>query len=208
MITCISLFNDIKTNTFNKINRYKNKLKFNLPKFKQLKQDLLELKKGMPEVLMYNPPIIEGKFDAGIKDTRFKYFDTDYRAYNFEGYDNMFPNNYVFIDSKGQRRLKPHVYLSYVEIKPEYARQGAYKNAIQHLISAAKVQEDCEGRIILNARKIEKNDVTKIPSPSLAHWKCGFRFADERNNKVMCRVLKGELSPDRAPEGYMYYAFL
>ena len=48
--------------------------------------------------------------------------------------------------------------------------------------------------------------MTKIPSPSLAHWKCGFRFADENNNKIMKRVLNGDLPLENAPEGYMYYS--
>ena len=208
MIDKITLFkNNIKNKTLNLVKNYTNPSCFKFPKLKVLKQDLLELKNGTPEVLMHCPPIIEGKFDNGIHDKRFAAFCTDYCAYDFEGYEK-FPNNYVCIDSKGDRRLKPHVYLKYVEVKPEFARQGLYSNAVKKLIALAKLDWDCEGRITLDARKVESPTITKIPSPSLAHWKCGFRFIGENNNKIMEKVLKGELPLEDAPEGTMYYAFI
>jgi len=177
---------------------------------KPLDKDVFELsaKKKQPEVLTFNPQIIIGKFESGIKDSRFKYFNTEYRAYDYEGYDNIFPAEYICIDSKGERRLKPHIYLNLVEVKPEFAKKGLYSKAIKQLETIALAEEGCDGRIILDARRIEGPYVAKIPSPSLAHWKCGFRFAEDNNNKIMEKVLKGELPPEEAPEGTMYYAFI
>lgn len=204
MIDKITLFKNKSVNLFR---NYVKQLNFYLPKLKSLKRDILELKKGMPEVLMYSPPIIEGEFYTGIRDKRFVNFCAEYHAYNFEGYEK-FPNDYVCIDSNGDRRLKPHVYFKYVEIKPEYARQGIYSNAVKKLIELVKLDRECEGRIILDARKVESPTMTKIPSPSLAHWKNGFRFVNLENNEMMERVLKGELSLEAAPEGTMYFPLI
>ena len=204
MISGISFFSRIKTNTLQKIYKYKNQIKSNMPKLQLLKHDFFEFKDGMPDVLVYNPPIMEGKFYTGINDSRFELFCAEYRAYNFEGYEK-FPSKYVCIDSVGDRRLKPHVYLKYVEIKPEFARKGIYSNAVKKLVELAKLDRECEGRIILDARKIEGSEMTQIPSPSLAHWKCGFRFVNKEDNKIMERVLKNELPLEDAPEGTMYF---
>ncbi len=208
MIEKINIFKYTNISALNNLKKLSTKIKFfNLPKLKTIKEDTFEhsFKDGFPEVLTKNPRIIEGKFDIGLKDNRFAYFNTEYRAYNYEGYEK-FPSKYVCIDSNGQRRLKPHIYLSFVEIKPEYARQGAFKNAMKLLSQAAKNEKDCEGRIILEARKIESPSITQIPSPSIAHWRCGFRFINKDNNAIMKRVMKGELPLEAAPEGTMYYA--
>ncbi len=175
---------------------------------KPLEKDVFELssRDGLPEVLMHCPPIYEGKFESGIKDFRLSSFATEYRAYNFEGYGDKFPSEYVCIDSKGDRRLRPHIYLNFVEVKPEYARLGVYKNAMKKLVQRAKLEEDCQGRIILDARNLSNYVTTQNPCPSLAHWKCGFRFVNEENNKIMERIMKGELPVTDAPEGTMYYA--
>ena len=202
-----TIFKNFRIKIFNQIINYNPLKKFNLPKLSQLKQDLFELKEGMPEVLSYSPPIYSGKIKQAIRDKRFSMFSVEYRAYNFEGYDTQFPNKYVCIDSKGDRRLKPHLYLQYVEVKPQFARQGAYKNAVKELITLSEL-EGCEGRIILDAHKVESPDMTKIPSPSLAHWKCGFRFVNENDNKTMQKVLNGELPLEDAPEGSMYYSLI
>lgn len=206
MINKISLFtNNIKCKTMKFLQDYTKPSSFEVLKLKNLKKDLFELKEGMPEVLMYNPPTTQRNFYMGIKDPRFVRFCAEYRAYNNEGYEK-FPSKYVCIDSAGGRRLKPHVYLKYVEIKPEYARTGIYSNAVKRLVELAKFDRECEGRIILDARKVESPTITKIPSPSLAHWKNGFRFVNPENNEIMKRVLKGELPPEKAPEGSMFFA--
>lgn len=205
MINKISLFtNNIKCKTMKFLHNCTQPSCFKPHGLKNLKKDLFELKEGMPEVLMYNPPIIEGSFYTGIKDPRFAYFCAEYHAYNFEGYEK-FPNKYVCIDSNGDRRLKPHVYLKYIEIKPEFARKGIYSNAVKKVIGLAKLDEECEGRIVLDARNVNNTSMTKIPSPSLAHWKNGFRFITPEQNAVMERVLKGELPLEKAPEGTMYF---
>ena len=173
-------------------------------KLNQLARDTVELSDSAkaPEILKEKPGIVIGKFDSGIKDDRLKNFWTEYRAYNFEGYGDRYPNNYICIDTKGERRLKPHIYLNMVEVKPDFARQGVYSKALKSLIEASK-KEGCEGRITLDSLKVSYAE-TKIPSPSIAHWKNGFRFADPENNKIMQKVLKGELPLDQAPEGSMY----
>ena len=206
MITGISLFSIIKTNTLQKICKYKNQLKFSMPKLKQLKQDILEFKDGMPEILTDCPPISSRVYPHKVTDPRFVLFNMEYRAYNFEGHDTKFPSKFICIDSNGNRRLKPHVYIKMVEIRPEYARQGIFTRTMKKLINIIKADKECKGRIILDARKIESPDMTQIPSPSLAHWKCGFRFVNKEDNEIMKRVLKNELPLEEAPEGTMYYA--
>lgn len=206
MITSVNFFKSIKTYTANKFYKYIKPFKMNLPKLSLLKQDVFELKDGMPEVIMNNPPILEGDLKL-IKDARFVTFGTEFRAYNYEGYDTKFPSRYVCIDSNGDRRLKPHLYIKYAEIKPEYARHGAYSSKIRELAELSKYDET-EGRMILDARKVESPNMTKIPSPSLAHWKCGFRFVDKENNQTMKRVLNGEFPLEAAPEGTMYYSLV
>ena len=208
MINNIAIINSFKTKFITRIKHFKSSKNFGIPKLKKLSKDIFcfSSKDGIPEVMTYNPPIINGKYNSGIIDRRLVMFGTEYRAYDFEGYDNKFPSRYVCIDSKGERRLKPHVYITLVEVHPAFARQGAYKNAIKRLAETLKFDEECEGRIILDARKIESPDMTKIPSPALAHWKCGFRFVREEDNKVMQKVLNGELPPEDAPEGTMYYS--
>lgn len=210
MIKAVSIFNNLQTKMSCGIKRCKSFFNYGTPKLKLLKKDVFELssKNKPPEVLTYSPPIYSGAFDSGIDDPRFVVFETEYSAYNFEGFGNKFPNWYVCIDSYRNRRLKPHVFLKIVEIKPEFARQGIYKNAIKKLAETVKKDKECEGRIILSACKMESPDMTKIPSPSLAHWNCGFRFAKEENNKIMEKVLKGELPPESAPEDYMYYSLI
>jgi len=224
MIRSIELFSRLKTYTFNRIRSISKSVSFNVPKIepvkkdvsdtaltlKPLKKDVFQLssKDGLPEVLFDSPPIYEYKLNSGIKDYRLAHLDIEYRAYNFEGYDTKFPSKYVCIDSKGDRRLKPHIYLNFVDVKPEFARQGAYKNVIKELAKKAKNEEGCEGRIILDSRDLSNYVPTQIPSPSLAHWKCGFRFADEESNNIMKRVLKGELPLTDAPEGAMYYSLI
>ena len=194
----------MKMSAVRKIRKCTNFYSQSITKLKQLKHDVFELREGMPEVLFNSPPIYLGKFNSGIKDCRFKQFATEYRAYNYEGYDNKFPNDYVCIDSNGERRLKPHLYLDYVEIRPEFAHQGVYSNAMKKLALLAKYEKDCEGRIILESKKMIKENITQIPSPSIAHWKCGFRFANEKNNEIMQQVLLENLPPEAAPEGTMY----
>ena len=178
-------------------------------KLNQLNKDTVELSNSVkaPEVLKSNPCIIIGDAYTSVKDDRLKEFLTEYRAYDFQGYDNKFPNNYLCVDSAGDIRLKPHIYLKYVEVKPEFARQGVYSEAIKKLIEISK-KEGCEGRITLDSMAIEGYDVARIPSPSLAHWKNGFRFAEPENNKIMEKVLRGELPPEDAPTGSMYLEIL
>ena len=118
--------------------------------------------------------------------------------------DEIFPEEYVCKDLNCITRLKPHIYIKMIEVKPEYARQGICSKIEQKIIEMAKNNE-FEGRVVLNSAKIEAPDMTQIPSPSLVHWKNGFRFADKNNNEIMEKVMSGELPLEDAPEGTMYY---
>ena len=205
MINKINIFKVLKTKTVSRLQRYIYK-RFGIPKLNQLKKDTFEYSEKSPEILSYSPPIIDGSLSTKIQDSRFYALNTEYRAYNFEGTDTKFPENYVCIDSHGDRRLKPHVYIDLVAIQPEYARKGIYSKTIKKLAQIALLEDGCEGRMILEARKVKLKCKTDIPSPSLAHWKNGFRFVDNEKNIIMQKVLAGELPLESAPEGTMYYS--
>ena len=201
----------LKTNLLNCSNKFLNTRKvfnFNIPKIKQLCKDIFvpSVKSEVIDVLPNTPITVVRVFDSKIDDTRLKYFATEFKAYNYKTSDIFFPNRYLCKDSSGEIRLKPHIYLSFVMVKPEYARQGAFTNVMKQLIEVAKNDSECEGRIILHATKMKTPGMVKIPSPSLAYWKCGFKFANEEDNKIMGKVLNGELPLEKAPEGIMYYA--
>ena len=204
MIKGIELFKSLKTIAVKKLHNYTNPIRFNFPKLNQLEHDVFEYRADKPETLFFIPEIIEKKFNSGIINKRLLHLDTECRAYGVVESKNTFPNEYICIDPNGNRRLKPHIYINYVEVKPEYARKGVYSKTIKQLAKIAKGTDNCEGRIILDARNMNNYSSTQIPSPALAHWKCGFRFADESNNKIMERVLNGELPLEKAPEGIMY----
>lgn len=204
MVEKISFFKIFTYKALNSIRNKKYFSCFNIPKLKTLKKDIF-ISETKPAAIKSSQSIIIGNYNHKIKDDRFVHFRTDFYAYNYEGQGNIFPDSYICFDTKGERRLKPHVYINMAEVKPEYARQGVYTSAIKKLIETVKKDTECEGRIVLEARKIESPIITQIPSPSLAHWKCGFRFANEENNQNMKKVLNGELPPEQAPEGTMFY---
>lgn len=203
MIKSISVVNKIRTFATNKLHCYIDKFKLNFPKLKKLEGDVFE-SGDKPEILFSIPKTVETKINSGINDKRILHMSTEYRGYSLEGCDNEFPNKYICIDPNGIRRLKPHIYLNYFEVRSEYARKGVYSQTIKKLTKFSKETEGCGGRIILDARNMNKYASTQIPSPALAHWKCGFRFADKKNNKIMEQVLNGELPLEKAPEGIMY----
>lgn len=188
--------------TFSKLHNMSFSGKTNLAPLERDTVTLSNKAKTTPK-LSDKPCIIIGKIDSGVKDDRFNLFAAEYRAYDYPGRNSKYPANYLFVDSLGDTRLKPHIYLNLVEVKPEYARQGAYSEAIKKLIEASK-REGCEGRITLDSMVMEYEGMTKIPSPSLAHWRVGFRFAEPESNKIMEKVLKGEFPPEQAPTGSMY----
>ncbi len=201
----------LKTNLLNYSNKFLSSRKsfnFGLPKLKQLCKDVFvpQKKSGTIEVLPNTPVSIVKTFDSKINDNRLKYLATQFKAYDYIASDITFPDRYLCRDSKGELRLKPHIYLSFIAVKPEHARQGVCTNTLQKLIEIAKNDSKCEGRIILHSTKIESPSMINIPSPSLAYWKCGFRFADESDNKIMEKVIKGELPQDKAPQGIMFYS--
>ena len=158
-----------------------------------------------PDVLKFNPTIKLGVLKTGIKDNRLENLWIEKRAYTYPATKDSYPAKFICIDSNGQTRIKPHIYLNMIEVKPEFARQGVCSKIEHKIIKLAK-RLGFGGRVILDATKIESPEMTKIPSPSLAHWKNGFRFTRPEYNRIMKRVLKGELPPEDAPEGTMYWA--
>lgn len=184
--------------------KWKKPANFKNIRYRKLTCDTFQHEKK-PEVLKIKPDIQLDAFDTGIKDERLECFWTEKRAYNYPMSGEEFPPDFLCIDSTGRQRIKPHIYLNMIEVKPEYARQGVCSK-IEHEIIKFAEEHGFEGRVILDSTKIESPTMTKIPSPALAHWKNGFRFACQKYNEIMKRVLSGELPPEKAPEGTMYSA--
>lgn len=143
------------------------------------------------------------KYNTGIKDPRIAQLGVTKRV-NFPVFDkNEFPISYLFEDKNGMIRQKPHLYFGLLEVKPEFARQGAGTNALKKVIECSK-NEGYEGRVMLDAIGFPGTK-TYIPSPALSTWKVGFRFTDENKNKIMEEVMSGKRPLTDAPFGTMYF---
>jgi len=207
MIEKITLVNNLAKSMYQKCQQLYKSKSTALFRNMHLTEDVVQLSdKSQVSVLTDISTIIKRKYNSKINDIRLSSFDIEYRANSFEGPNSKFPAGYINVDSAGKRRLKPHLYINMVEVRPEFARQGVYANAIRELKQESLLEKGCEGRIILDARKMNDYTDTQISSSSIAHWKCGFRFANEENNKIMQKVLLGKLPPEAAPEGLMYLA--
>ena len=141
-------------------------------------------------------------YNTGIKDNRISQLGVTKRV-NFPVFDKSeFPISYLFEDSNGMLRQKPHLYFGLLEVKPEFARQGIGTAVLKHVIECSK-KEGYEGRVMLDAIGFPGTK-TYIPSPALQTWKAGFRFVDESKNKIMEEVQKGIRPLTDAPTGTMY----
>lgn len=143
-----------------------------------------------------------GTYETGIKDNRISQLGVTKRV-NFPVFDKSeFPISYLFEDANGMIRQKPHLYFNLLEVKPEFARQGAGTAALKRVMECSK-NEGYEGRVMLDAIGFPGTK-TYIPSPALQTWKLGFRFIDENKNKIMEEVQKGIRPLTDAPVGTMY----
>ena len=141
-------------------------------------------------------------YNTGNKDYRISQLGVTKRV-NFPVFDKSeYPVSYLFEDANGMIRQKPHLYFGLLEVKPEFARQGAGTAALKHVIECSK-QEGFEGRVMLDAIGFPGTK-TYIPSPALQTWKVGFRFVDENKNRIMEEVQKGIRPLTDAPVGTMY----
>ena len=145
-----------------------------------------------PEVSLY---------DTGIKDFRLKSLIVEKRERMIQ--QSVLPPEYIYVDECGIPRLKPHLYIKHIVVKPEYLRQGACRDAVKKIVELSK-KEGFEGRVILVSAPI-KGTENYIPNPSIAHWANGFRFYDSGSVIQMKEILNGTRPPEKAPGGCMYY---
>ena len=114
------------------------------------------------------------------------------------------PPDYLYVDEYGINRLKPHLYIKSIIVKPEFLRQGAWRDAVKKIVSLAK-ENGFEGRVLLDSSPIKWTE-SYIPNPALAHWANGFRFYSTNDLKQMLEVLNGTRPQKEAPGGPMYYS--
>lgn len=143
-------------------------------------------------------------FDTGITDPRLECLIVEKRERMFK--NCLVPPEYTYTDEYGIDRLKPHLFIKRIVVKPEFLRQGACRDAELKIIQLSK-DEGYEGRVLLESSLV-KGKFSYIPSPTLAHWANGFRFWSENCLKQMMEVLNGTRPPEEAPGGEMYYPIL
>ena len=118
--------------------------------------------------------------------------------------DALFPNSYLTRNGKGQKIIKPHLYIEGFEVKPEWEGKGAGREALMQIIEKSK-QEGYEGRVMLSAMTLPNQTGLK-PPPSGFYYKCGFRPVDSKYEPILQDVISGKISKWDAPNGIdMYY---
>lgn len=140
------------------------------------------------------------QFNPGIQDFRIEKLIIEKREDIFM--HAPFPDNYTYPSEAGLR-LKPHIYISQIKVKPEFLRQGVCKEIEKKIVKLSK-KLGCEGRVILTSAKIRECE-DRISNPSIAHWKNGFRFAEKELNDEMKRIVEFNAPIRFAPLGDMYY---
>ena len=154
--------------------------------------DVVKNKDFLPEIILY---------DTGIKDTRLKSLIVEIRNRMIQ--QSPVPPEYTYIDKYGIIRLKPHLYIKEIIVKPEFLRQGACHDAEKRIIQLSQ-EEGFEGRVLLDSAPIRGTEAY-IPNPSLAHWANGFRFYSSNTTKQMLDALNGKFPIELGPGGCMYY---
>lgn len=144
------------------------------------------------------------EYDIGIKDSRLQGLIVQKRE-NMLQYC-LVPPEYIYTDEDGVNRLKPHLYIKYIVVKPEFLRQGVSRDVAKRVVELSK-KEGFEGRVLLDSSPI-KGTRSYISNPAIAHWANGFRFYGKNDLEQMLSVLNGERPPEEAPGGTMYYPIL
>ena len=118
--------------------------------------------------------------------------------------DMKFPSSYLTQNTKGQKIVKPHLYIEGLEIKSEFEGKGIGREVLTQIIEKSKV-EGYEGRVMLSAMTLPNQTGIK-PPPSGFYYKCGFRPVDSKYEQVLQDVVSGKISKWEAPNGIdMYY---
>lgn len=140
-------------------------------------------------------------YDTGICDFRLKSLIVEKRERMLQQYP--VPPEYTYIDQYGTTRLKPHLFIKEIIVKPEFLRQGACRDAENRIVELSR-EEGLEGRVLLMSSPINGTR-DYIPNPALAHWANGFRFYSSSLAQLMLNVLDGLSAPEYGPAGCMYY---
>ena len=178
------------------VQSYNTNININFRNAKKLsKKSVLKLtedKDFFPEVSLYN---------TGIKDFRLKSLVVEKRERM--AMQSPLPPEYTYVDGCGITRLKPHLYIKNIVVKPEYLRQGVWRDTVYKIVNLSK-EEGFEGRVLLFSAPVRGTE-NYIPNPAIAHWANGFRFYDSNCVKQMHEVLTGTRPAENAPGGCMYY---
>jgi len=154
--------------------------------------DVVSNKDFLPEIVSY---------DTGINDFRLKSLIVQKRNKMIP--QSPVPPEYTYIDKYGITRLKPHLYIKEIIVKPEFLRQGVCRDAEKKIVQLSK-DAGFEGRVLLDSAPIRGTEAY-IPNPTLAHWANGFRFYCSNATKQMLDALNGKSQIKFGPGGCMYY---
>ena len=148
-----------------------------------------------------SPTVIVRHLKSGIEDGRLERF----MVTNHIKEHKMFPvpDYYTYVGEDGYTYVKPHLYINMIQVKREFLRQGVCKEIEQKIVELSK-QMGYEGRVLLTSTCIQGTQ-DMIPSPTIAHYKNGFRFYNEAMNNLVEKIIRGEVPVESTPHGTMYY---
>lgn len=169
--------------------------RYNLKNIKNASENIASKKDFLPEVSI---------IDTGINDFRLESLIVEKRERMIQ--QHLLPPEYLYVDQYGINRVKPHLFIKKIIVKPEFLRQGVCREAEQKIVQLSK-DEGMEGRVILFSSPI-KGKNSYIQNPTLAHWANGFRFYGSDYVRQMLEVLNGERTAQNAPVGCMYYLII
>lgn len=117
--------------------------------------------------------------------------------------DEGLPKSYTFIDNAGVKRIKPHLYLSGLQLNStEPKGLGTGKKILQDLIQKSK-KEGFEGRVRLNAEVLTGNPGND--HPAVKYYKAGFRALDKNTNQTLEKIAAREIPNYNLGDVPMYY---
>ena len=91
------------------------------------------------------------------------------------GHETQFPRDY-YVKSKGKNILKQHYFIAF--LWGEGNREGT--NFVQDVVINSLKDKRTVGRVILDAKKIDAQT-----SPAGFYYKLGFRFLEQKFNKIL-----------------------